>query len=57
MVSGLAPAITPTSNNTLLVAAYVHFVVDSCVCQVVMRAASGDALKMLRSQCGSTLYW
>ena len=31
--------------------------VESCVCQVVMRAASGETVKICCSQCGSTLYW
>src|SRR5437763_17139295 len=57
IVSGLAPAITPASNRSLFVAAYDHFVVDSCVCQVVMRAASGDSVPPAIVQCGSTLYW
>src|SRR5688572_561168 len=57
IVSGLSPAITPTSKSSLLVAVYVHLVVDSCVCHVVTRTASGDAWKIWISQCGSTLYW
>ena len=45
IVSGLAPAAMPASHSNLLVAAYVHFVVDNCVCHVVILTASGDAVK------------
>ena len=46
MVSGLAPAAMPASNSRRFVAVYVHFVVDNCVCQVVILTASGEALKI-----------
>src|SRR5206468_9223433 len=57
MVSGLAPAAMPASKSSRLVAAYVHFVVESWVCHVVTRDASGACTNVCISQCGSTLYW